>query len=73
MELGGGRLGKEGPEWPELKLMGGLIEKRMLILKPSERNIRRTGSLQSPNRAPIGEAIGVTVMVGGGLLRSGGR
>jgi hypothetical protein len=68
MESGAG-LGKEGPEEPELKLVGGLSEKRMLT--SCERNIRRTGSLQSRNRAPVGEVIGVAVVVGDGLLRSG--
>ena len=53
--------------------MGGVSEKRMLMLTPCdlESNIRRIGSLQSLNRAPIGEVIGVAVVVGGGILRSG--
>ena len=52
--------------------MGGVSEKRMLRSIPCdlERNIRRIGSLQSPNRAPIGEVIGVAVVVSGGLLRT---
>lgn len=44
----------------------------MLILTPCERNIRRIGSLQSSNRAPVEEVVGVAVVVGDGLLRSGG-
>jgi hypothetical protein len=71
LESGGG-LGEEGPEWPELKLVGDLPEMRMLILTPCDRNIRRIGSLQSHNRAPVGEVVGVAVVVGDGLLRSGG-
>jgi hypothetical protein len=52
--------------------VGDLPEMRMLILNPCKRNIRRIGSLQSPNRAPVGEVVGVAVVVGDGLLRSGG-
>jgi hypothetical protein len=52
--------------------VGDLSNMRMLILTPCEHNIRRIGSLQSPNRAPVGEVVGVTVVVGDGLLRSGG-
>ena len=51
--------------------MGDLSEMRRLILTPCERNIRRIGSLQSPNRSPVGEVVGVAVVVGDGLLRSG--
>jgi hypothetical protein len=49
------------------------MRKLMLILTSCERNIRRIGSLQSPNRAPVGEVIGVAVVVGDDseLLRSG--
>jgi hypothetical protein len=36
---------------------------RMLILTPCERNIRRIGSLHSLNRAPVGEVIGVAVVL----------
>ena len=50
--------------------MGDLSKMRMLILTPCERNIRKIGSLQSPNRAPVGEVVGVAVVVGDGLLRS---
>jgi len=72
LESGGG-LGKEGPEWPELKLVIDLSKMRKVMLTPGscERNIRRIGSLQSPNRAPVGEVIGVAVVVGDELLRSG--
>lgn len=51
--------------------MDDLSKMRMLILTPCERNILRIGSLQSPNRAPVGEVVGVAVVVGDGLLRSG--
>ena len=51
--------------------MGHLSEMRMLISTSSERNIRRIGSLQSPNRAPVEDVVGVAVVVGDGLLRSG--
>jgi hypothetical protein len=51
--------------------VGGLSEKRMLMLTSGERNIRRIGSLQSPNRAPVGEVIGVAVVAGDVPLRSG--
>ena len=51
--------------------MGGLSEKRMLMFAPCGRNIRRIGSLQSPNRAPVEEVIGIAARIGGGLLRSG--
>jgi hypothetical protein len=50
--------------------VGNLSKMRMLILIPCERNIRRIGSLQSPNRAPVGEVVGVAVVVGDRLLRS---
>jgi hypothetical protein len=72
LESGGG-LGKEGPEWPRLKLVGDLSNMRKVMSTPGscERNIRRIGSLQSPNRAPVGEVIGVAVVVGNELLRSG--
>lgn len=51
--------------------MGNLSEMRMLNLTPCERNIRRIGSLQPPNSAPVGEVVGVAVVVGDGLLWSG--
>ena len=51
--------------------MDDLSKMRILILTPFERNIRRIGSLQSPNRAPVGDVVGVAVVVGDGLLRSG--
>ena len=44
---------------------------RMSMLTSGERSIRRIGSLQSPNRAPVGEVIGVAVVAGDVLLRSG--
>jgi hypothetical protein len=58
LESGGG-LEKEGPAWPELKLAGDSFKIRKLIMKSCEFNIRRIGSLQSPNRVPVGEVIGV--------------
>jgi hypothetical protein len=51
--------------------VGDLPKMRRLILTPCERNIRRIGSLQSPNKAPVGDVVGVAVVVGDRLLRSG--
>jgi hypothetical protein len=69
-----GEIGK-GKEDPELKTGERFIRNAMLMLTSGERNIRRIGSLQSPNRAPVGEVIGVAVRVVVGdsklLLRSG--
>ena len=53
------------------RALGDLSRMRMLILTPCEHNIRRIGSLQSPNRAPVGEVVGVAVVIDDGLLRSG--
>jgi hypothetical protein len=52
------------------RALGDLSKIRMLT--PCERNTRRIGSLQSPSRAPVGEVIGVAVVVDDGQLRSGG-
>jgi hypothetical protein len=52
------------------RALGDLSKIRMLT--PCKRNTRRIGSLQSPSRAPVGEVIGVAVVVDDGQLRSGG-
>ncbi len=57
-----------------LRLLGGVVVIRRLISKPSDRNIRRIGSLQSHIVSFVpGEVMGVAVMVGDELCESAGQ